>query len=621
MNKRKNIKKIIISVLSFLYLLTLVLTIYNLISLNLIPAKYTIIITCLFVIIYILFLFLVSFKSKKSKFCGYFIILISTVVLFWISLQAKGFMSFLDNQLDDKNKELYVVVLKSSSYKSINDIRNIPIYAPAKTDIGHIKLLNNELQKKYDFIPKYHDVPNYEDAADKLISKTAEVVLIDSSLMEKIEQKHSNFKSDTRIIYTFKLDSGNNITHSIEDISAEPFNIYISGDDQFGDLGTIGRSDVNIIATVNPKTKQILLTSVPRDTYVKLAIDDPNAYDKLTHATTLGVNTTIKTLENLLNIDISYFVRINFSSLIKIVDAIDGIEVNNPEPFNTYDISELPYNFEKGNIQLNGSQALAYSRERYYFGDERVRGMNQQRVIEGIIAKATRPDIILNFGTILSNLGKIYDTNMTKNEITNLIKMQINDGAKWNIQTININGDGDVGNYSYMMPGYNLYVMFPYKECIDYATESINKVLKGINFKVNESYYMPENPTLVNYFGNSGINNYHETNVTPEYEEEPYQPPNIQYNNRPTTNTNRENRPQNNTGTNTNTDTRYNTHTNTNENNNYNNTNGENSEESNTGKYTNSSNHKNTNPNNGDNTGNDNNDSNDKNKNDKTKQP
>lgn len=499
MENKSTLDKILTITLSGLYFMIFILTLYKLYSLNTLPNKYLIVFAGICIILYLLIFILILRKNKYLRILGYSLILIVTLLLFWVTIQASGIDNFFNNQLRGNEKEtLDVVTLKSSDIKSISDINKTPILAPAKIDIGDIHTLSEALKKEFNFTPTYQNVNSYEIAADNLIKNSAKVILIDTNTRKKISSKYKDFDNVTRVLYSLDLSKKNELKHNIKDITLEPFNIYISGDDQYGTLGGEGRSDVNIIATVNPKTKQILLTSIPRDYYVELAINQPGAYDKLTHASTMGLNTSVKTIEKLMGIKLSYYVRINFTSLITIVDSIGGITVDNPEAFNTRDIGELQYDFAKGTIKLDGKQALAYSRERHFFNDERMRGKNQQRVIQGIVKKITSPEIIINFGSILSQFGQIYDTNMSRDEIGDLIKMQLDNNTSWNIQSISLNGTGATGNYSYLMPGYNLYVMIPYKETVDYAKECIEKILSGKTITVNESHYEPANPTLMN---------------------------------------------------------------------------------------------------------------------------
>ncbi len=247
-------------------------------------------------------------------------------------------------------------------------------------------------------------------------------------------------------------------------VTKDAFNILISGIDTYGSVSTVSRSDVNMIVTVNPKTKKILMTSIPRDYYVVLA--SKGAYDKLTHSGIYGVRETERTLENLFGIQIDYYVKVNFSSLEKIVNSLGGITVNNPRAF---------LDFPAGNIYLDGASALRFSRERHSFaGGDNERVKNQQRVLTGIINKAISPAIITNYSSILNAVSGSFVTNMSSGEIQRLIQMQLNDMSSWSISTQSVTGYNSTSSKCYSMRGISTYVMK-----INYS--SVNSAAKKIN--------------------------------------------------------------------------------------------------------------------------------------------
>ncbi|MDO5695479.1 MAG: LCP family protein [Eubacteriales bacterium] len=511
--------------LCVLYLLVFGLSLFRVWQLGLMPVKYLAIFGVIGLLLFLIILRLVTYHLKRIKVGGFLLLLISVLAMFWATLQASGIGDFFSSQKTAVQKRtIEIIVLKKAPYQSVTELKKENIAAPSEVDAENIKKLEQSIERDFSVQLRYKKTNSYVDAANALMSKESPAMVLNSDYRAMVENAIPNFADKTRILYSISLEEEVHLTHNIGDIATEPFNIYLSGNDQFGDLTAEGRSDTNIIASVNPKTREILLTSVPRDYYVEMAISQPGAYDKLTHASNFGTKASVETLENLLDIKISYYIKINFSSLIKIVDAVDGIRVDNPEAFNTYDISELPFDFPKGNIELSGKQALAYSRERYFFGDERVRGQNQQRVIAGLIQKITSPEYIINFGTILSNLGNIYETNLTQDEIGSLIRMQLDDNRPWKIQSISLNGAGATGYYSYMMPDAALYVMMPYKETIDYAKECIEKIFKGTAFTVTDKYYEPVNPTILDGNTNAPVTPYSPP-TSPEPETNYYQPP------------------------------------------------------------------------------------------------
>ncbi len=239
-------------------------------------------------------------------------------------------------------------------------------------------------------------------------------------------------------------------------VTSAPFNLYISGIDTYGDITTISRSDVNIIASVNPQKRHILLTTVPRDSYVRIAGGGNDQYDKLTHSGIYGIESSTQTMAQLLNINVDTYMRVNFTSLIKIVDQINGIDVNNPVGFET-DYHDV---FKKGTIHLNGEDALTFSRERHNLsGGDNDRGMNQERVVTGIFNKITKPSILNNYLGVLRVLGDSVQTNVSQSSITALVNQLINDGRSWKIDTQSISGHGETGELpSYAMPNNSLYM-------------------------------------------------------------------------------------------------------------------------------------------------------------------
>ncbi|MFQ7539032.1 MAG: LCP family protein, partial [Clostridium sp.] len=271
------------------------------------------------------------------------------------------------------------------------------------------------------------------------------------------------------------------------DVTSQPFNIYITGIDTYGTISTVSRSDVNMIATVNPKTHQVLLTSIPRDYYVPQPCQGGQT-DKLTHTGIFGVDCTVETVENYFGIDINYYVRVNFSSVENIVDALGGINVESPIAFDA-----LGYSFSAGTNSLNGKEALAFSRERYSLGGgDRDRGKNQMRVITGIINKAISPSIITNYTSILDAVSGSFQTNMSNSEMTSLIKMQINDMSGWDIEQIAVNGTGNASAWS-PANGFNSWVMEPNVNTVKRAVEVMKKVENGEDVKALAQQVMEEN--------------------------------------------------------------------------------------------------------------------------------
>jgi LCP family protein required for cell wall assembly len=249
---------------------------------------------------------------------------------------------------------------------------------------------------------------------------------------------------------------------------SKPYTVLISGVDTYGEVEKTSRSDVNIIAVVNPESKKILLVNTPRDYFVQLH-GTTGAKDKLTHAGIYGIEMSKNTLQDLYETDIDYTVRVNFTSLLNLVDALGGISVQSDQAFKADG-----YNFVAGTNQLNAKQALAFSRERYSFSQgDRQRGKNQQKVIEAVVAKASQPDIIVNYQKILATLSDSFQTNASKDELSNLIKQQLDSVGQWKTESISVDGTGS-NSSTYSMGRQALYVMVPDMNTVNLAKTAIS---------------------------------------------------------------------------------------------------------------------------------------------------
>ncbi len=281
-------------------------------------------------------------------------------------------------------------------------------------------------------------------------------------------------------VVQYYYDAPKTNTAETVDTAMEPFTVYISGiDTRENKLLRNSRSDVNLLATVNPESHEILLVSIPRDYYVETVCEPDmgcmnGAMDKLTHTGLHGPETTEMTLEKLFDTSINYNVRVNFSSLVNVVDELGGVQVYNPEAFT----SVSGPTFQQGDITLNGQQALAFVRERYAFTDgDRARGRNQMRVLTAIINKMISPKILTNFTGIMNSLSNSFETNMSEKDIKALVQAQLADPAKWAIYSYSVTGSGGT-DYAAEL-GDNAYVMYPDQASVDNAKADIKAVLSG----------------------------------------------------------------------------------------------------------------------------------------------
>lgn len=364
--------------------------------------------------------------------------------------------------------EYYIIVKKDSKYNVISDIANESVYlfqmdGSVKEDINSKVNVN------------YNDAENLHQLGEELIADKIKVALISEGQYDMLDEEIENFKNNTKIIstttQTIEVAAEENDSNSKYNIDNGTFNIYISGIDTAGSIRKVSRSDANIILTVNAKTHEILLTSIPRDYYVTL--HSKKAKDKLTHSGIYGINETISTVEDLLGIDINYYVRVNFTTVIKLVDKLGGVDV-----YSDYSFNAQGYHFNKGTNHVNGAQALAFSRERHSFsGGDNQRVQNQQKVIEAIIKKVTNSSTILTkYTDILGSLEGSFQSNIDQNEISSLVKSQLNNMAAWTVTNNALTGTG-ASKSTYSMGSQLLYVMIPNSSSIQESADKINAIM------------------------------------------------------------------------------------------------------------------------------------------------
>lgn len=263
------------------------------------------------------------------------------------------------------------------------------------------------------------------------------------------------------------------------DVSEDPFSVYISGIDVYGEITEESRSDVNIIATVNPNTKEILLTTTPRDYYVEIPEVSNGYKDKLTHAGNYGVDSSVATLEQLYEVEIPFYVRVNFTSLIEMVDILGGVDVKSDLAFTTGPESGCIVEVKEGVNHFDGKQALAFARERHNLADgDNQRGKNQQKIIEAMIDKAASPMILLKLPRLLDKAGEYTETNMTTRQMQELARVQLAGLGGWKVHSLAAEGTGEKA-YCYSYSGGALYVTVPDETSVANIRTAINKIETG----------------------------------------------------------------------------------------------------------------------------------------------
>lgn len=496
-DKVKNKKKgIVFKIISILQIVCSIVLFGFVFIIDVLPMKYLLLLLLLLAILDIIF-FLILFKSRLKKgikkFFSVISVLLSIVFVvgsFYLYKTYGVISGMIDTDYATYNYS--VMVLKDSDYNSVSDIKNEVIsYYETKTNEN--KLLVEKVNKLGKESKSYTNLNTL--ATDLLNKETNVIVLEDNYKKTLIDEQDDNeynevkdFKSKTKTIYTFSFKVKKDNTSKDVDVVSEVFNIYISGIDTYGTVSSVSRSDVNIVVTVNPNTRQVLLTSIPRDYYVQL--HDTTGYkDKLTHAGIYGTDCSIKTIEDLLGIDINYYFKVNFTSLIDIVDALGGVNVYADQSFSTWN----GYHFTKGYNKVDGNAALAFVRERKTFANgDRQRGINQQALISAMINKCISKEILTKYTSLLNSVKGSIITNMPTKTMLSLVKMQLKNNTSWTISTNSLDGY-NASKYTYSYSYQQLYVMEPKEESVEKGKELINKVLNG---EVLESSYTDSDGTV-----------------------------------------------------------------------------------------------------------------------------
>lgn len=371
-----------------------------------------------------------------------------------------------------KTDNMIVVVRTEDSAENILDAKDYKYGIQTSLDQENNQKMLEDIETVLGQVPDVDEYGTVQEEAQALLNGEIGAAIYNEAFTGIIEDNIEGYSDQVKILYQYGIET--EIAQEEEKDVDQPFNIYISGIDVSGDITTNSRSDVNIIMTVNPNTHKILLTTTPRDYYVTLPGISGDQRDKLTHAGIYGVDESMATLESLYGIDITYYARVNFTSLIRIVDALGGVDVNSEYAFETG-----RYQFQQGINHLNGEQALAFSRERYSFssGDNQ-RGKNQEAVLTAILQKAMSPALLTNASELITSVSDCVETNMSRTEMAKFINMQLSDGAGWTIESTAATGTGD-NQACYSSGSQLLYVMWPDEASVTEISEKMQQVLNG----------------------------------------------------------------------------------------------------------------------------------------------
>ena len=465
--------------------------IYQIFKLQILPDNILIPIILVLILLTMIFVLLINFSTHglvSKILCSLMVVVLSAVYGLG-NYYLYSTNTTLETVTDQENKAkntVSVVALNSSGLEDVNSLEG--------SKLGVLKTIGNEATKKSLTDLKKNNVTYTKKTYDNMLGMLkalydgeVDAIVLNEAYRSNVcdLEDYTNFNNDRKVIHkTVYYTKENSSSLAVSDITSKPFNILISGNDSFGSLDENARSDVDMLVTINPVTSTILLTSIPRDSYVKEVCNDYacnyGAYDKLTHTGIYGVDTTKDTIENMLDIDINYVYRVNFTSMIDIVDALGGVDVTVPEGMAVskfYTNSNLE-GVHEGENRLDGKRALAYSRERKaYLDGDLQRARNQQQVLQAMFKKATSPEIIKNYTSLLKALVGAFDTNMTTQEITSFIKYQIQAKPSWKFEQFVLKGDNDLRTSAEL--GSEVSVVILYDSYINIAHDKIQAVLDG----------------------------------------------------------------------------------------------------------------------------------------------
>ena len=481
--KKRFITNIIFNIIALISTAVALVFCVYIYKLDMIPSKY---LTIAFVVIGVIYLILLLFtlprklKRRIKIVCCVFFIINALIFGYGIKYSDKT-ISFLENVgYDLVQKEDYdVKVLSKSSITSKEGLKGkkIGIFKNDSYD-DVVKYLKKDVDCE---IIDYNDaVKFFEDLADG----TIDAVIASNNVYDLLGEDLSYMKLNIKNVHVVGVPIKGEIDEVVKvvDVTNTPFNIYIAGGDKEGSINKVMNTDVNMVVSVDPINHKLLLTSIPRDYYVVLPSKGENVYDKLTHAGYYGVQESIKAVEKLLDIEINYYAKVNFTTIEKVVDAIGGVDVNSDYTFKFSDPSRgLYFSYNKGMNHLNGKQALGFARERESFSDGDVqRVKDQQKVIDAVISKMTSAQKMLSkYTDILDAIKDNFATNLDGKAIKRLVNMQLSDMRGWKSESQNLVGTSAMSNKCYSIPNMNLYVMKPNAESVQANSQKIKDFLSN----------------------------------------------------------------------------------------------------------------------------------------------
>lgn len=450
-----------------------------------VPAKYYFILVILLFILLLVEMIWITSGARKKRRTGsrsrIFFSKLSSLLLSIMLIVGSVYASIGDNFISNitsalmQTRIIAVYAMKDRKIKNIEDLKGKTIGIENKKSISEITDVLAQIQDETNEEPEKKNFDDYAKLADALYEGKVDCIIADQSYLGVLETNHESFEDETRVVYKMEVQEKIEAVTTKTDVTENPFIVYLTGIDTYGSVSTISRADVNLVVCVNPVEKQVLMVSVPRDTQVNL--NKNGKMDKLTHSAMYGINETILTLEDFLDLKVNYYAKTNFSGITNIIDALGGIEVESPYAFTTLHGN---YKIEKGLNKMDGEKALCFVRERYALpSGDFDRGKNQQRLLMAMLKKAMSPKIITNYNNILAAVEGSFETDMTSDDIKSLINMQLDDMANWDIFNVQVTGEGKISYDTYSQKGKKTYITVPDKKVLKKIIKVINKIEAG----------------------------------------------------------------------------------------------------------------------------------------------
>ena len=464
---KEKINKNLYKIIPLIFTIISICFMHKIISLNIIPSKYIgIILVSLILITLVLDFFIIFIKNKIVKIIFIIISILISVCFIYTNKYLSSFDNFIELLSKSQNMEVYyTLVVKNEDSDNFEDYIN--------TDIGVLNI-NKDDTKKYlnniNFSAKF-EYQNLSTLHQKLVNNNIRGIIIPSGL-DPVLRENDDYKNYKFIpLKKIKIDNKNS---KIKDITKKSTVVYISGIDVDGSINTVSRSDVNIIAVVNPEKKKIFLLHIPRDTLVKMP--GTSEYDKLTHTGLFGSLYSAKAVEDYFNIEIDNYIKVNFNSVTSLLDLLGGVEVTNSEE--SFKVGSCHY--PHGTFYLSNKCALGYVRERKSLKESDIsRGKHQLDLIVGVINKVKEPSNLLRADKILNSMNGLFTSNLTEEQIKKFIKFQIDKEIDWEFEEFSFSVGEDIWNYrTYTYPSLGLYVMKLKQNELDEANKLLKEYIK-----------------------------------------------------------------------------------------------------------------------------------------------